>query len=115
MVARLPTIAGSLAFMLLSACRQPEFQIPSPANFPHNWLLNSVPVSVLEKDREFHARPGSKNKDRWDNFQSKLQPGDELWKWEDTDHSKFYPFGFCIIRNGKIVAVLWVSVQAWID
>ena len=93
-------------------------KIPSPSEFPHNWLQKKLDSKEIDRLRS-HGLPASMPRDSWDSFLAKLLPGDEIWRWEYPAGSNMYPdkipYGCCIVRGGKIMVVFKVGDLVWVD
>ena len=124
----IPKTAFLIPLVVITGCQSPisnpntsqaqldaVYSMMSPHQFPHNWLIEKVeieaeearnisPISGYGSEKKVF---GSKNT-AWNSFKSQLVTGDECWSWSTNFisglNTEFH--GYCLIRNGRIVAVV---------
>jgi len=85
----------------------------TPDRIPHNWLQQKLTIKEAEDNYKQTCRYIM---DRWNDFFSSVQEGDEIWVWQanfetaNLGKTVGFPFGLCIIRKGKVIKLFPISI-----
>lgn len=102
----------------LVGCSAPIIRLNSakeqPNQLPRSWLKAKTTPEAVVATRLRSMDPDRAR--RWADFTSGLQSGGELWFWQSDPESygTFY-WGYCIIKDGKIISLIHIATGAVLD
>jgi hypothetical protein len=87
----------------------PPFRIYMNNNISKEWLKYKTTIQdseddMVKKANKYHTKLSKHWLVRWDRFKSHIKDGDELWFYEHFPEPMTGGAGYCILRNGTVVA-----------
>jgi len=115
---RKPSVGIWASVILLVSCASPGMRLErARANadlLPRSWLKSSTTQATASAKLSATSREWFNQK--WSDFLSKMNPGDELWYWNNSSGAVgHFTGGYCIVRGNQIVAMIETEIGEYLD